>query len=634
MRPRFAIFLLALSQGVFGQSNPVICDNSPFLIFNDADIKSRLNTVEIDSVSNTAVLFPFPNTSGTEVNAIGYRLQDKMIYGLDGNKLVRIDGTGNSEILSTLSFGSYAGDVTPDGRSLVVATLESIITIDLESGFYETTEVDFIPKKPVQSIIFLDIAFNPSTGVLYGFDAGGKNLVTIDPVSGFIDNTRYPAIDLTKGMPAMFFDSYGNLWGLSDYLFLQLNTITGKIQASVPIPFESAGRVDGCSCPGAFNFQKSAWPTTISHCGSFDFIFAISNRTGQTQEDIALEDWLPSGLELTEIVKNPFGGEILFDPATNHLEAVNLTIPVGLDSIIVRVLSKNLPTGEYKNQAVLKNVSMNAGPPINLLSDNPATHYLLDSTVFFIKDLSQTLATEEQFYCNGNEILLDGFVLGALNYLWDTGEQDAQIIVTAPGDYVLTVQTGCETAEQIFKVTDASLELELGADQTIQIGDTLELNPTLSGLGVLLPHFWSSDNPRYSISCRECLSTRAFPIDNTVYSLQISNEYGCVASDEVAITVEHFLYAPNVFSPSMSAPNNTFFLQSKNPIDITYLRIFDRWGELVFERQNSVTNDISSGWDGTMNRRDVSSGVFVWMAEIVYANGVVERINGDVTLLK
>ena len=80
--------------------------------------------LKIDENADTAHLTAFPNTAGNSINAIGYRLQDKLLYGsIAGGKLIRIDGTGKGEILATINSLSYAGDVTPDGKRLVFANL-------------------------------------------------------------------------------------------------------------------------------------------------------------------------------------------------------------------------------------------------------------------------------------------------------------------------------------------------------------------------------------------------------------------------------------------------------------------------------------------------------------------------------
>ncbi|MEI6412459.1 MAG: hypothetical protein WCR52_23915, partial [Bacteroidota bacterium] len=407
------VYLLFISfTALYGQTIPVPCNNTPFLISSDTTGTSTLYTIKIDSATGAAYSVPFPNTSGRKINGIGYRLQDKSIYGCTGaGKLVRIDGTGKGEILAQLTISALAGDVSPDGKYLVLASLNELVLIDLESGFYEETKIPYTYRNYKVTLASLDVAFNPSTGILYGFDAGKKKMVIIDPKTGAVDFDRYPTVDIKAGFAALYFDSYGNLWGSALPDLYRLNTFTGQIESKIPVLIHAdGGRLDGCSCPGAFNFQKTAWPDTISHCSALDYIFSISNRTGETQTGIDLEDWIPDGVLIEKVVKNPFGGQLTSGPGTNHLLLNDLSIPEGIDSVIIRVKFDYLPTGEYKNQAVIKNVKINSAQPTNLVSDNPVTHFIFDSTSFFVKDLVKTLKPIDLYLCNDTTFVVDATV--------------------------------------------------------------------------------------------------------------------------------------------------------------------------------------------------------------------------------
>jgi gliding motility-associated-like protein len=64
------------------------------------------------------------------------------------------------------------------------------------------------------------------------------------------------------------------------------------------------------------------------------------------------------------------------------------------------------------------------------------------------------------------------------------------------------------------------------------------------------------------------------------------------------------------------------------------LRIYDRWGELVFEKKNFGTNNEYEGWDGTYKGNEISPGVYVFYAEIELLDGTRRTITGDITLVK
>ena len=68
---------------------------------------------------------------------------------------------------------------------------------------------------------------------------------------------------------------------------------------------------------------------------------------------------------------------------------------------------------------------------------------------------------------------------------------------------------------------------------------------------------------------------------------------------------------------------------------IRRFEIFNRWGELVFRRQNELPGSDALRWDGTDFRsKMLDEGVFLWWAEIEFTDGGVREYSGDVTLLR
>ena len=62
--------------------------------------------------------------------------------------------------------------------------------------------------------------------------------------------------------------------------------------------------------------------------------------------------------------------------------------------------------------------------------------------------------------------------------------------------------------------------------------------------------------------------------------------------------------------------------------------VFDRWGVPVFEAENILLNEVSSGWDGEIKGNESNSGVYIWQAEIEFLDGDTKVFTGDVTLLR
>lgn len=69
-------------------------------------------------------------------------------------------------------------------------------------------------------------------------------------------------------------------------------------------------------------------------------------------------------------------------------------------------------------------------------------------------------------------------------------------------------------------------------------------------------------------------------------------------------------------------------------MNVRVLRIYDRWGELVFEKYDFPLNDYFSGWDGTFRKKKAMPGVYACYVEFKTYLGAVEKKFGDVTLLR
>ncbi|MBX7162812.1 MAG: gliding motility-associated C-terminal domain-containing protein, partial [Saprospiraceae bacterium] len=96
------------------------------------------------------------------------------------------------------------------------------------------------------------------------------------------------------------------------------------------------------------------------------------------------------------------------------------------------------------------------------------------------------------------------------------------------------------------------------------------------------------------------------------------------------------IYAPNVIHPGSGiATNEYFYLITSGEIDqIQELKIYDRWGELVWEKTQFQANIPELGWDGSFRAEQMNPAVFVWIAEIRLKNGKQLTLHGDLTVLQ
>jgi gliding motility-associated-like protein len=103
----------------------------------------------------------------------------------------------------------------------------------------------------------------------------------------------------------------------------------------------------------------------------------------------------------------------------------------------------------------------------------------------------------------------------------------------------------------------------------------------------------------------------------------------------VRIDPDCAVYVPNAFLPDDDGRNDFFYPGAGVCVRaVRVLRVYDRWGELVFERRDFQPNVESLGWDGRFNGKLLTPGVFVWTMELEFLDGRTKSYQGDVTLIK
>ncbi|MEM6963422.1 MAG: gliding motility-associated C-terminal domain-containing protein, partial [Bacteroidota bacterium] len=209
-----------------------------------------------------------------------------------------------------------------------------------------------------------------------------------------------------------------------------------------------------------------------------------------------------------------------------------------------------------------------------------------------------------------------------------------QFLDLEPNTYTLYIQDadGCESQTEVTIQSANNLTLDIGQDQTITLGESIQLNPATNAIVVSV--VWAADE---SLSCLDCLQPTATPTNTTTYYLTIIDGNGCIFTDQITITVDKVrrVFIPNSFTPNQDGFNDYFVIYGGDDVRIVKnFRVFDRWGANVFSLNNFQPNDLTYGWDGTFNGEDLNPGVYLYYAEIEFTDGRVEIFSGDVTITK
>ena len=205
-----------------------------------------------------------------------------------------------------------------------------------------------------------------------------------------------------------------------------------------------------------------------------------------------------------------------------------------------------------------------------------------------------------------------------------------------PGTYRIRVQdaAGCEGDTSLTIVASIPIEVSITAPTNeVAPGDSLQLTAVLGDSTGLASLQWVGTD---LAPCNGCNSIQVNPSRSTVYQVQVLSTNGCrsQAVFNVFVVKKDQVYAPTAFSPNGDSKNDRFYLLGKKNLKIVQFRIFDRWGNLVYETSNGTLNDEAIGWDGTYGGKVVPPGTFVWIAELETANQVFQSYKGEAILLK
>ena len=250
------------------------------------------------------------------------------------------------------------------------------------------------------------------------------------------------------------------------------------------------------------------------------------------------------------------------------------------------------------------------------------------------------------FHSPDDTICVGGFVnlnaSGARNYLWspaaglnrtDIASPVASPLITTTYRVIGFDDQHCfaDTGYIVVSVGQYPV-VDAGPDLHLATGDIVTLKTSIQS-GPIIRWLWE---PATDLSCSSCPAPQLTVHDDRTYKVTVTNNYGCVSSDFVHISTfckSAQVFIPNAFTPDGDGYNDILMVRGKG-IHVNYFRIFNRWGELIFERKNFEPNDPQFGWDGNIRGIKASPDVFVYTAEVVCDNKVLHTLKGNTSLLK
>lgn len=256
--------------------------------------------------------------------------------------------------------------------------------------------------------------------------------------------------------------------------------------------------------------------------------------------------------------------------------------------------------------------------------------------------LAVTASVDPASICYGNTVQLRASSNIGERYAWspnsDLNDPASDAPVAIPTDnttyQVIAYSKGdCQSDTASVDVVVRSLpKVDAGPDITATTGSVVQL--VAQGSSDVVQWSWS---PSDYLSCISCNNPTSTPTENMVYTVTAANGFGCKSSDTVKVNLvcdKGKVFIPNTFSPNGDGNNDIFYPRGMGVKKVIYFRVYNRFGQVVYERRDFQLNDSSVGWDGTFKGEKLNPGGFVYVTSMICDNDKVFELSGNVTLLR
>jgi len=189
-----------------------------------------------------------------------------------------------------------------------------------------------------------------------------------------------------------------------------------------------------------------------------------------------------------------------------------------------------------------------------------------------------------------------------------------------------SVSNSCGATVKTFTITinDKPNVPDITGPNTVQAGATITLS------NVMTSGAWGSSDATIATIDANGVVTGISAGTVTISYTIINNSCGSVVK---TFTITVLPSSGNVFIPNTFTPNNDglndFFYVYGNGIKSVQLRVFNQWGQLIFDAK-----DASLKWDGTYKGKKQPVGVYVYVAKVLLLDGKEINSKGAINLIR
>ena len=290
------------------------------------------------------------------------------------------------------------------------------------------------------------------------------------------------------------------------------------------------------------------------------------------------------------------------------------------------------PNSSIDNQTILNPTVNPIVPTLYFLTVTETEHNCVASDSVQVEVILPftTEIKPDTIVCESSSFQL--WATGGDTYLWEPAgplndPTSATPTATLNENTTFTVTASNECFDDVASISIEVLpapNVDAGPNFELPIGETVQLE----GFSEFNNYNWA---PSEGLSDVSISSPIAQPLNTTVYSLTATSPNGCTAIDTMRVDVTKIfkLVIPNAFSPNGDGRNDQIGLHTKGIRELEIFRIYNRWGQMVFE-----TNDLQGRWDGSFKDIPQELGVFVYYAVGITYEGNEFFEKGNITLLR
>jgi gliding motility-associated-like protein len=230
------------------------------------------------------------------------------------------------------------------------------------------------------------------------------------------------------------------------------------------------------------------------------------------------------------------------------------------------------------------------------------------------------------------------------SFIWDFGDGNTSQVLnpnhvyTTPGNYTVTLtlqeQAGC--LDTLFMAQQDLITVHPSPQAGFIVNPdevdvcNNEVNFTSQAISAVSYTYFVEDKGfTYNVPN----FVHAYQTGGTDFPMQVvANAFGCTDTAYARVEVAPFsIYAPNTFIPDNNDRNDVFYVVTDFEVFECSLKIFNRWGEVVFESDNLV-----QGWDGTYKGLACQDGQYNYVLKFkpCHEPNIMRQYEGIVHLLR